>query len=70
MKGKTPQAVLEYLLLLTVLIIVLLAVFGNESSSLRQSIEDYIDNFGNITASVVNQTEPPPPTTLDGGFEL
>lgn len=53
-KKKLSQVAMEYMLLLTVLLIVLLAALAGDASPLRRGISDYVDGLGGSIANVID----------------
>jgi len=56
-KLKKAQVALEYLLLLSVLLLVLLASLAKDSSVLRAGINEYVDELGSSIADIINKEE-------------
>lgn len=52
-KRNKVQVSLEYLLLLTVILLVLLASLAKDSSVLRKGINDYVDELGASISNII-----------------
>ena len=52
---KHSQSIVEYLLLLTVLLLVFFAAFANKESPLRKGLNEYVEELGDAVSDVIDK---------------
>ena len=50
---RLSQSTVEYLLLITTLLLVFLATFSNPDRGMRRGIETYVDNLGDAICEII-----------------
>ena len=51
---RLSQTTVEYLLLITVLLLVFLATFSNPNRGMRRGIETYVENLGDAISGIID----------------
>lgn len=58
MTNKRAQSTLEYILVLVVILLAMLAAFASKNSPIRTGLKNFFDELGNTVGGVMDEFKP------------